>query len=170
MSPYYRNVVANLRDYQTRFYRLVFNTTFTHVTQFTMTSAAWPMTYPGGAVFNYSSNKPINEGYDQYTMQWSAMHCWHNDPLVIREFNRTVLRFNPLMAANTRTTHYKEVPPGYIKYFNYYGYPYIDPDTLEFQLWVKKERYIEILLSVGIAPDISLEDICKDTTGDIFWK
>ena len=170
MSPHKVNVARNLRDYQVRFYRLVLNTLGTHVTQFTMTTATYPMTLPTGAIFNYSTEKPVNEGYDQYSVQWSAMHCWHNDPLVIREFNRTVYTRNVMMTSKNRALFYKEVPPPYLKYFTFNGYPLIDPDTFEFQVWVPKDVYIETLLSLNIKPDIEPDDIGRDTVGDIFWK
>lgn len=164
MAMYPRNVAANRADYQSRFYRFVFDVTRRFVTQFTCNSVCFPRAAPLGAVMNYNINKPINEGYDEISNSWVGVGCWHNDPLVLREFNRAVVKFNPMMADSRRSGVYTLVPHQYQKYFKFYGYPRIDTTTLEFQIWVDNGIYRTILESVGIDPNEPVEE------GEMFWN
>jgi hypothetical protein len=164
MSPYPINTARFKVDYQSRFYRFVMDVTKRYVTQFTCNSVCFAKAAPLGAVMNYNINKPINDGYDEISTSWPGVGVWHNDPLVLREFNRTVVRANPMMADGRRESNYVQVPHAYTKYFSFYGYPRVDIKTLEFQVWVDKPTYRDVLLSVGIDPNEPVHQ-----KGDTFW-
>ncbi len=45
--------------------------------------------------------------------------------------------------ASDRERYYRKVSADELDYFNYRGYPYIDPETHELEWWVPKELYAE---------------------------
>jgi hypothetical protein len=69
----------------------------------------------------------------------------YNDPIIISEFNAVVAIFNGKMKgkASDRERYYRKVSADELDYFNYRGYPYIDPETHELEWWVPKELYTE---------------------------
>jgi len=156
-SPHRINVVNDRIDYASRWYRFVFNETGTHVDQFTMCGYCHPIAASQGAVMNFSTETNINEGYAEVPVQWDCYGTFHNDPIVIDEFNRTVMRFNPMMDDTNRED--MMVKLGGVSHgsltkaapFSGYGYPRIDPRTMEFQVWVPTNQYSIILNDTALA-------------------
>ncbi len=140
---YADNIVLDRVDYKSRIYRFVFDKTGNRVEQFTMTGEAFPISDSTGNAMNYNSDSAQNEGYDTISAQWKCGGYFHNDPIVIDEFNKTQILNNPDMADGIREkTYYRlgadEGLPSLqvADLYNYYGYPRINPLTLEFEIWV----------------------------------
>lgn len=155
LSSHPQNIAKNRLDYVSRIYRFVFDSTGTKLNQFTMSGYGFPKASSQGAVMNLSTDSGVNQGYDTISASWSNVGVFHNDPIVIDEFNRTVLRFNPLMGDAYREANYiKAGTPNDnnnsnvtipsladISNYNYQGYPRINPLTLEFEVWIPNAIY-----------------------------
>lgn len=143
VSMYDDNITLDRVDYKSRIYRFVFDPTGTRLEQFTMTGEAFPISDTIGTAMNYDTTSGKNEGYDTVSASWKCGGYFHNDPIVIDEFNKTQILHNPAMADGVREkTYYRigsdEGKPSLLvaDLFKYYGYPRIHPITLEFEIWV----------------------------------
>lgn len=158
VSPHRINVINDRLDYASRWYRFAFDNTGQRVNQFTMCGYCYPISGNQGAVMGYSTDSNRNQGYDEITIQWDSYGVFHNDPIIIDEFNRTVSNFNPLMLDVNREnfmTKLGGVTHGSISHaapFTGYGYPRINPRTMEFEIWVPNNQYSLII------NDTSLEE------------
>lgn len=158
LFPYDENVVKNRYDYHMRYYRLILDPFKDTVVMFGCNGYMYPRTDPIGEVLNYATDKPGNDGYDTISVQWSCFGAYYNDPRVLYEFNRSVIKANPLMASGSRELNYQRVPPALLQYFNSEGYPFIDLKTNKFQVWVKPSVWRKTLARVGINPsDINVD-------------
>jgi hypothetical protein len=158
--PHEINVWKDQLSYSSRFYRFVFNETGSRLSQFTMCGYSYPRGDSTGAVMDYDANQARNQGYDEVSSSWSCFGVYHNDPIVIDEFNRTVSNFNVLMQDGLReeymaliggSSHSSRAVSGM---FNGYGYPRIHPRTLEFEIWVPKNQFA-LLSNNSITSDIA---------------
>lgn len=151
-SSHMVNVRHNRLDYAQRIYRFAFDESGTRINQFTMTGYGFPKSGSQGAVMNYSTDSSVNQGYDTVSASWSCVGAYHNDPIVLVCFNKLVERFNPLMKDGIRELAYIKVGAGEdgkgnvaslsdITSFQYHGYPRINLQTLEFEVWVPRAIY-----------------------------
>lgn len=146
MMPYPDSILENEIDYNTRIYRLVLDPTRQYVQKIGACGAAFPYSSAMGSAFDFSSDAPFAS--DRATQISIPFHCngaEYQDPILIREFNDLVYLFNPDMASLTRGRLMKQVPYKYLALFNYYGYPYIHPRSLELQWWVYTADYDAII-------------------------
>ena len=65
----------------------------------------------------------------------------YNDPILMVEFNEVVTMFNPLMADNTRKTHYVKLSLRERMFLNFKAYPRINIHTSELEWWTSKKNY-----------------------------
>lgn len=161
-SPHMINVRHNRLDYLMRIYRFAFDSSGTRINQFTMSGCGFPKAGSQGAVMNYSTDSPVNQGYDTISASWTCAGVYHNDPIVLLCFNRLVERFNPLMKDGLRQKHFVRVGAengtaslSDINAFQYHGYPRINLRTLEFEVWVPKAIY-SYLKEGFISEEVSL--------------
>jgi hypothetical protein len=158
--PHEINVWKDQISYASRVYRFVFDSTGTRLSQFTMCGYSYPTSSSIGAVMGYNANDNRNQGYDEISSSWSAYGVFHNDSIVIDEFNRTVYNFNPGMHDKVRDTLMTKVGQGRTPSrnlagaFNGYGYPRINPRTLEFEIWVPNNTFA-LLATATTGEDIS---------------
>ena len=161
IRSYNVNVANDRYDFAMRWFRFAFDSTGTRVCQFTMCGYGFPIAGSQGAVMGYDAKSKHNEGYAEISASWKCMGVFHNDPIVIDEFNKTVVHSQPLMADGEREEHMQLVgddnEPGSkvrsavtpsmaaISPFQYHGYPRIHPTTLIFEVWVRKEEYRHIM-------------------------
>lgn len=158
MVPYLQAIVERETDYHTRIYRLVLDSSKTRVTKIAACGAAFPISCPIGAAFNYEAGKPINSSNDQINVQFRCMGAIYQDDILIYEFNRTVATFNPEMresnflapgANNTRGSYtnrtMQQIPIEALTIFNNMGYARINPVNYELEWWVRKSDYKAVL-------------------------
>lgn len=154
MVPYPDAIINNEIDSNTRIYRLVMDSTNTRVQKIAATGAAFPITVPLGAIFNFSTERPFNQGLDQITVTFRCMGAQYMDDILIDEFNRTGALFNDLLSNKYFTLHrdksnnpywtnpyYTKVDLDALPIFNNRGYPRIDPITYELQWWVSNDEF-----------------------------
>lgn len=144
MLPYPTMVLEKEVDYQTRIYRLILDPTRQYVQRICATGAAFPTANPLGAVFNFSADQALTQEAKELTFRFRAIGVDYYDPILMVEFNHTVTMFNRFMEDGIRENTYVKLSKNELRYFNYRGYPRIDPRTSAMEWWVTKDDYREI--------------------------
>lgn len=149
VSPHMVNVRHNRLDYAQRIYRFIFDSSGTKLNQFTMCGYCFPKAGSQGAVMNYNTEGGVNDGYDTISASWNCVGVFHNDPIVLDCFNKLIERFNPKMKDSYREQFLVKVGAeesanslSVASTFQYHGYPRINLQTLEFEIWVDKNIYL----------------------------
>jgi len=140
-DPYPEMILENEVDYDTRIYRVLLNTERTHVTSIAATGAAFPIVNNKGASYNFDFDKPVNTEMNQISIGFKCMGAEYDDPILVEEFNASVAAFALPMANSFRSNYYRLLTPAQAILFEGVGYPRIDPDTMEFQWWVRNRDY-----------------------------
>lgn len=141
LIPHPESIVENEIDYQTAIYRLILDPSRRFVQKIART-IAFPTGVSLGAAFNYSSDSVYNQDNNsQINIQFRTIGAEYNDPILVSEFNALMCQFNPNMADQNRTRLMQKVDHMALSFFNYYGYPYIEPNTFELQWWVSKDDW-----------------------------
>lgn len=141
MVPYPDFIVGNALDYNTRIWRLLFDETNREIVDLAASNPALIEAAGVGSEFdlNVSDNSPMQQ--KEYAFRFVAPGVRYLDPILVREFNWTVERFNPDMRLENREQWMWKVPHGLLHYFLNRGYPYIDDATLKYDIWVYKDYY-----------------------------
>lgn len=140
LIPYPDFLVENEIDYMTRIYRLVLDQDKKRVVKIGACGVAYPTSLPIGGYFDFSTEKPYNDFNQDITIRFRCLGAQYNDDILIDEFNRTVLLFNPFMAEDTISTMVK-IPDSLLPIFNNRGYPRIDPNTYALEWYVPADLY-----------------------------
>lgn len=149
MMPYPECIAENEIDYQTAIYRLVLDPSRQYVQKIART-IAFPTSSNLGAAFNYANDRPFNQdNAEQIQIPFHCIGVDYQDPILIQEFNDIVQLFNRQMTDDQRAYNFVKLKPGELSFFNYYGYPRIDPDTNEMEWWVTNEDYAVYSQYVG---------------------
>lgn len=143
MVPYPDAILENKIDYNTRIYRLVMNSSFTHVTKIAACGAAFPMASPLGASFNYNSESEFNRDNDQISIPFRCIGVNYMDPILITEFNSVVAIFNKQMKTKNRMRLVPNTNQTLLNILNHRLYPYIDPYTYELQWYAHASDFVE---------------------------
>lgn len=144
MLPYPNNMVENTKDYETRIYRLVLDSTKRFVQDIAVFNACFPVTSPYGAKFNFEADTPINRANDQLSITFRGSIVEYSDDILLNEFNKAVIMANGDMqdleggSDAARLKNMVKVPGEYLHHFNYAGYPRINPFNYELEWWVDK--------------------------------
>lgn len=140
MTPYPDFIVENELDYNTRIYRIVLDHTGQYVDEIAMTGASLPSVNPVGSAFDYSNQEgPYNEGIKEISLAWECNGVYYNDPLSFKTFNDVVQIFNPKMKDDYREQQMAIIPYDLLYYFNFRGYPRINPINRKMEWWIDKE-------------------------------
>lgn len=139
MFPHLENVVANRKDYETRIYRFVLDSSNRFVTTWASTLVAMPTAVNIGAAFNYSRDSPQVREVDKVSTAFECTAAFYNDPIVLKEFNEISYTFLPALRSARHNPDFYKLHPSQYAYFNYKGYPIINLRTSEFEWWVKIE-------------------------------
>ena len=163
MVPYPNMIVENEIDYQTRIYRLVLDSTKTRVSKIGACGAGFPMSSPIGKSFDFEHDRPINASNDQISIPFRCMGAIYQDDILIDEFNRTTMIFNPALAPGRRENEYTKVSIEELGIFNNRGYPRINPNTYELEWWVPNDVYELNMPSINSRNAVA--PIFMDSTG-----
>ena len=146
MLPFPINIVENRVDYQTRIYRLVMDRSKRFVQRIYACGAAFPTSVPTGAVMGYSEGKHLSPEADQIQVTFRCVGAMYDDPILITEFNMTVMSFNQSMTDANRSKSMKKVEGvtetglSMRTLLNYKMYPRISP-TMELEWWAFTKDY-----------------------------
>lgn len=146
MMPYPDSVIENEIDYQTRIYRLVLDPSRQFVQKIAACGAAFPVSSPLGAAFNFSSDSPLNqENSQQISIPFQCIGVDYLDPILVKEFNDIVGFFNIDMQDDRRTGFLIKLNKSQLNLFNYHGYPRINPFSLELEWWVYRNEFFSLV-------------------------
>lgn len=139
-TPWMDSILDNEIDYQTRIYRVILDASKTYVQKIAYTGVAVPVVANVGASYNYSE-KPFNEELDDYQVSFVCDGAVYHELGTFEIFNRHVTDFNINMHDDRRSSTMVKLKPGERKSFKFSGYPRINPETSEFEMWVFKSHY-----------------------------
>lgn len=141
-------------DYTTRIYRLIMDETKTYVTEAAMTGYAIPTSIDIGPYFDYQSDnyRPFIERTTE--VEFACSGAEYLDEIIIKQFNRTVEIFQPLMGDKYRKQYLQKVDKKYQKIMNNKVYPWINPISRELEWWCKPSDWKESSKLIQLA-DIS---------------
>ena len=145
--PYMDMLLNNVRDSDTRIYRLVLTENKKFVRQWANTGASFPLNVPTGKVFDFNNETPYSDQTKDITTRFKSMGADYNDDISLVEFNKVVGIFKPEMRDVNNALYYGKatngsmvkVPPKLLDNFNYHGYPRVDLFTKELEWWVDRE-------------------------------
>jgi hypothetical protein len=146
MDPYPSMIVENEIDYQTRIWRIITDETKRWVKKIGCSNACVPLASPLGASYNYQAEQRVIEDNDQISIPFRCVGSEYGDPILVDEFNRTVADFNPAMEAPWNNGYQLLEGPELV-YLNNYGFPRIDPRSMELQWWLAKDEYQQLMES-----------------------
>lgn len=141
MDPYIDMMLENRIDYNTRIYRLTLDPSRQYVQKIAACGAAFPTAAPLGTSFDFNEDQPFATQNGQISIPFKCMGVDYLDPITVLEFNRVTVMFNPSMEDGKREATYRKLTLSERQYFNYRGYPRIDPETYEFQVWINNDLY-----------------------------
>ena len=162
--PYPWNNMMSRIDYVTRAYRLILDPGRQYVKYWCACGVGFPTAVPWGGVFDFDSNDNFQRSNDKVTVQYQCFGIYYNDPLLLKEFNQTVAKFNrDLEIANAdslaseeirlKSSNYYRVPLNQRDLFNGYCYPLIHPYTQELCWFIAKEDYNRLTAGITMAPN-----------------
>lgn len=155
--PKARSIIQREIEYQTRIYRLVLDPTMRFVTKIGACFAAFPLNDNLGAAINFSGSDFINTETDNINIQFHAIGARYQDPALVEDFNYVVGMFNPdMLPLIASDDEYLPRGKDYMRLltreeiivFNYYGYPRINPITMELQWWVYSDDYESVMSEI----------------------
>ncbi len=167
ISPYNNNLTENVVDYQTCIWRLILDPTKRWVTKIGRSGPAFPIGVPMGAHFNHEIDTPINRN-DQIPIQFRCIGAEYQDPILVLDFNNTVVLGNADMDDSRRASSgLVKVNYNMINGFNYMGYPRIDPTTYELEWWVYNQDLIAMLGGDpgGVEEEMDMSQVDADGLG-----
>lgn len=141
MYPHKDDWLYRRINYNTRIYRFVTDTTSTYITNWSCTGASIPQNTNINATLDFNLNEPINTANKEVSINFPSNGCWVLDPIVLREFNRTVEMFNPEMGLTTRSKSFQKLTMAERPYFVHVSIPYIDLKTARLDWYVNLDLY-----------------------------
>lgn len=141
LMPYPDFIIENEIDYMTRIYRLVLDSEKTYVTKIAATGVAFPISVPMGQFFDFNHERPINDQTKDFTIRFRCLGAIFQDDILVDEFNQTVGIFNPHMRDGLRDSIMVKVPRSLRAQFKNRGYPRINPNNYEFEVWVSRDVF-----------------------------
>lgn len=149
MMPYIDYIAQNWIDYQTRIWRLVMDKDNRIVKKIAATLPAVPVSLPMGSFFDFNTETPYNLQNKEINIRFKTMGIEYMDDKLIREFNETMLIFNPYMHPKgsqrlgkaPRDTYMVKAGHHEINIFSHKSYPWINEETYELEWYVPKGVY-----------------------------
>ena len=141
MSPYITSIINGTIDYNTRIWRVVLDNTGQYVNGLASIPFAYPVTVPLGHFYDYDRENQINTTGSKFTIRFKAIGMEYSDPILTKEFNQTVIQFNPNMHDTVRDSSMVKIPHHLASVFNHRGYPRINPDNNEFEWYVSAATF-----------------------------
>ena len=149
LMPYPEMIANRIIDYETRIYRLVLDVSKRWVQKIACCGAAFPTANPIGSSFNFSSDTPLVSDTNEISVPFKAIGYCYNDPIIVRDFNTTVYRFNKKMKDDLREKLMILVPSDLYSFFNYLCYPRIT-SSMELQWWCDRDIFKDNIIKHNI--------------------
>lgn len=164
LFPYPWNNMMSRIDYVTRPYRFILDPGRQYVKYWACAGVAFPTAVPWGGVFDFDSNDNFQRSLEKVSVNYQCFGVYYNDPIILKEFNQTVAKFNPDMKiANAdklateeirlKSSNYYRVPINQRELFNGFCYPLVHPFTQELCWFVSKEDHARCVNGIATAPN-----------------
>ena len=158
MLPFPIFIANNMKDYETRAYRIILDQSGKYIRRIYAPTAMFPYSDPEGAGMGYERNDIFNTKSDEIQITFNAQGAQFNDPILLYEFNKIVEKFHPDLNPTKRTSVIKiegELLNGLDKkqLLNFYTYPYINVDTMELEWWADTDKY-NYIMRILIPPKV----------------
>ena len=149
MMPYIDYIAQNWIDYQTRIWRLVMDKDNRVVKKIAATLPAIPTSLPMGSFFDFNVETPYNLQNKEINIRFKTMGIEYMDDKLIREFNQTILIFNPFMypdgnerlGMRSRDNYMVKANHNELNIFSHKSYPWINEETYELEWYVPRLVY-----------------------------
>lgn len=150
MMPFYINMVENRIDYQTRIYRFTLDRSGRYIQSVTACAAAFPISDPRGAKVNYTTEKSLTEENNKIIIPFRANIPMYDDPILLDEFNKTVILSNGDMHDAKRESIYTKLNTSNsgvdeTNLFSYKSYPRVNVQTNELEWWTPTVIYKSLM-------------------------
>lgn len=147
LNKYDDYVMAFRRDYDTRIYRLILDTSYNKVVDIWCSGVAYPTNSPDGQYFDYNKEDVFNTANLEQSFTFKCMGSFSTRALLMQEFNEAQICFNPemeedLLHAGGSTL--VRIPREFLGLFNNHGYPRINLDTRVLEWYIEADIYQEI--------------------------
>lgn len=149
MDPHIDNIVENIIDYNTRIYRITTDHSKQYVQHIAACGAAFPLNSNIASKFDFTEEKPYNDENDKISVRFRVIGKMYDDPILFKEFNDTVVMFNPNMTDDKRNKHFKRIPQNMLKMYNCLGLPHINLDNGRLDWYVTNDEYAFIQSELG---------------------
>lgn len=137
--PDYRS--ENRLDYTTRIWRLTMDESNETVSMLTASGASFWVTTSVAAFADYDRSTAVLNPAKEFTIRCKCMGFQYFDPILVQEFNTTVTQFNSEMGDGLRDTEMIKVPKTWLRYFNFRGYPRINPSNMALEWYIDKTYF-----------------------------
>ena len=145
MMQYSDAIDFNRMDYTVSIYRFLMDRTNRYIVRWAKCTGCYPVSPPSGVAFNMNEGEPIVAAASDINVPFKANRIEYDDPVILKEFNMLVRRYNPNDAGDGGTT----LNNGGITAFahnvaqnNFAGIPYIrlSPYQGKYELvWVRRK-------------------------------
>lgn len=141
MMPYHDDWLYNRINYNTRIYRFVTDPSGLYIVDFAMTGASFPLNSGKAAVYDYNKDEHLQTSIDDVSIEFQSNGFIQMDPIILRQFNKTVLMFCPLMADASRSKHFHELTLAEKPYFTHHAIPYVNLKNFRLGWFVDKTLF-----------------------------
>lgn len=142
LAPYYGFIARRMVDSHSRIFRLVMTEDKRFVKRIAATGPIYPDVSSVGKYFDVNEGEAYSRETRTHSVKFKSMGVEYNDPILIREFNRTVEFFNPSMRKIANGSSPESVgmiklsPQGELL-VRFKGYPRINENTNELEWYVE---------------------------------
>lgn len=137
--PDYRS--DNRLDYTTRVWRLTMDEANECVSMLTASGASFWVTSNIAPFADFDRSQAILNPAKEFTVRCKCMGFQFFDPILVQEFNTTVSQFNAEMSDGLRDTEMIRVPKTWLNYFNFRGYPRINPNNMALEWYIDRNYF-----------------------------
>lgn len=141
LRPYPDYEAMDIKDYNTRIYHLTLDAQMERVTGIYACGASIPSGNSISQYADYNRIAPIVDVNKDFTISFECDGAIILDPILFYTFNKVVSAFCPNMRDENRFWSMQKLGKFDRNYFRNIAYPYIDPQTSKFELYVRKELY-----------------------------
>ena len=94
LAQYTEDIEAHLMAYTVSIYRFITDATGRQITRWAKATGCFPKTLPLGSIFNVNQGDKVVTANREISMPWWSHHIGYNDPIILKEFNMLVRRYN----------------------------------------------------------------------------
>lgn len=166
LRPYPDFEAMDIKDYNTRIYHITLDAQMERVTGIYACGAAIPSSNSVSQYADYNRVAPIVDVNKDFTISFECDGAIILDPILFYTFNKVVAAFCPGMRDGNRQWSMQKLGKFDRNYFRSIAYPYIDPQTNKFELYVPKDLYEKRMVQItGVSDSEQFDEFEYDPDG-----